>query len=305
MKFLYNTLRMAVRALRRNILHSALTTLGIVIGIASVIAMMEVGQGSSTAIRRTIESIGANILLVQPGTLFSNGVRYGNGSVMTLTPDDAEAIERECPDVDYVAPYVWARSQIVYGNQNWVPLYMYGTTPSYLTVRDWDDLDQGRCFTDKDVHAGARVCVIGQTLVRELFDGQSPIDKDLRIQNVSFRVIGVLRSKGANMMGYDQDDILLAPWTAIKKRVSDNLVDPDELHDRGQQSARPGREDQQSQSAVSDLQLSAGSLSAGGAGSAGGHAAIDAPAQCRSHPCAGPGHRRHAGSDAGNHTTLA
>ena len=110
--------------------------------------------------------------------------------------------------------------QIVYGNQNWVPLYMYGTTPAYLTVRDLDDLDQGRCFTAKDVLTGVRVCVIGQTLVRELFDGQSPIDKDIRIQNVAFRVIGVLRAKGANMMGYDQDDILLAPWTAIKKRVT-------------------------------------------------------------------------------------
>jgi ABC-type antimicrobial peptide transport system permease subunit len=220
MSKLYRTLRMAVFALRRNVMRSALTTLGIIIGVAAVIAMMEIGQGSSSAIKKTIASIGANNLLVQPGTAASGGVSFGSGSVITLTPQDAEAVLRDCPAVANVAPVVRVRTQVVYGNRNWVPLYIYGTTPSFLDVRDWTDLDEGEPFTDRDVRNGSKVCLIGRTLVRELFAGQSPVGKELRVQNVSFRVIGVLSRKGANMMGIDQDDILLAPWTTIKYRVA-------------------------------------------------------------------------------------
>lgn len=220
MYFYYRTLRMALNALRRNVLRSALTTLGIVIGVAAVIAMMEIGQGSSQAVQRTIQSMGANNLLIQPGTAASGGVSFGNGSVITLTPEDADVIARDCPAVNSVAPVVRARTQVVYGNRNWVPLYIYGTTPSFLEVRDWQTLDQGDVFTDRDVRNGSKVCLLGQTLVKELFQGASPIGKEVRVQNVSFRVIGVLSRKGANMMGMDQDDILLAPWTTIKYRVS-------------------------------------------------------------------------------------
>jgi ABC-type antimicrobial peptide transport system permease subunit len=211
---------MAVHALRRNVLRSALTTLGIVIGVAAVIAMMEIGQGSSAAVQRTIQSMGADNLLVLPGTASSGGVSFGSGSVITLTPQDAEAIARECPAVSNVAPVVRARTQVVYGNKNWVPLYIYGTTPEFLSVRDWQDLADGEPFTDRDVRNGSKVCLLGQTLVTELFQGQSPVGKEVRVQNVSFRVLGVLSRKGANMMGMDQDDILLAPWTTIKYRVS-------------------------------------------------------------------------------------
>jgi ABC-type antimicrobial peptide transport system permease subunit len=211
---------MAVNALRRNIMRSALTTLGIVIGVSAVIAMMEIGQGSSSAVQQTIANMGANMLLVQPGTASSGGVTFGSGSVLTLTPDDGDAVLRECPSVISIAPVVRARTQVVYGNRNWVPLYIYGTTPSFLEVRDWQDLQEGESFTDREVRNGSKVCLIGQTLVRELFQGESPIGKELRVQSVTFKVIGVLTSKGANMMGLDQDDILLAPWTTIKYRVS-------------------------------------------------------------------------------------
>ncbi|HMC88889.1 MAG TPA: ABC transporter permease [Gemmataceae bacterium] len=216
----YRTFIMAVNALRRNVMRSTLTTLGIIIGVAAVIAMVEIGQGSSTAVKQTIASMGANMLLVQPGTASSGGVTFGSGSVITLTPQDADAILRECPAVNGVAPVVRARTQVVYGNRNWVPLYIYGTTPAFLEVRDWQDLEEGEPFTDRDVRGGSKVCLLGQTLVRELFQGQSPLGKEIRVQNVTFRVAGVLSRKGANMMGLDQDDILLAPWTTIKYRVA-------------------------------------------------------------------------------------
>jgi ABC-type antimicrobial peptide transport system permease subunit len=220
MKKLYRTLKMAGHALRRNIMRSALTTLGIVIGVSAVIAMMEIGQGSSSAVKKTIANMGADMLLVQPGTASSGGVTFGSGSVMTLTPDDGEAILRECPAVISVAPVVRARTQVVYGNRNWVPLYIYGTTSSFLEVRDWQDLESGEAFTDREVRNGSKVCMIGQTLKRELFQGENPIGKEMRVQSVSFKVIGVLSGKGANMMGLDQDDILIAPWTTIKYRVA-------------------------------------------------------------------------------------
>src|SRR4051812_36078844 len=176
------TVRTAFRALRRNMLRSALATLGIVIGVGAVIAMEEIGQGSSTAIRKTIQSMGANTLLVQPGTASSGGVSFGSGSVITLTPQDADAIARDCPAVTGVAPVVRARAQVVYGNRNWVPTYIYGTTPSFLQVREWDDLDAGDAFSDRDVRNSTNVCVLGQTLVRELFGDESPLGKEVRVQ---------------------------------------------------------------------------------------------------------------------------
>jgi ABC-type antimicrobial peptide transport system permease subunit len=222
MNKLIRILRTALRALRRNIMRSVLTTLGIVIGVAAVIAVVEIGQGSSTAVQKKIASMGANNLLIMPGTASSGGVSFGSGSVITLIPQDADAIARYCPAVNCVATVVRCRIQVTFANKNWVPAYIYGTTPTFLDVREWTDLEEGEPFTDADVRNGARVCLVGQTIKRELFGGEDPVGQELRLQNVGFRVIGLLSSRGANMMGFDQDDIILAPWTTIKQRVSGN-----------------------------------------------------------------------------------
>jgi ABC-type antimicrobial peptide transport system permease subunit len=216
---IYRTTRTALRALRRNPLRALLTTLGIVIGVGAVIAMMEIGTGSSAAIRRSIATMGANVLLVVPGTAASGGVSFGAGTVTTLTPEDGEAILRECPAVRSMAPIVRARTQVVYGSRNWVPQQMIGTTAAFLDIRDWS-VAEGDVFSERDVLNSNKVCLIGQTLARELFAGESPVGREVRVKSVAFRVVGVLAAKGANMMGSDQDDILLAPWTTIKYRVT-------------------------------------------------------------------------------------
>jgi ABC-type antimicrobial peptide transport system permease subunit len=216
--------RTAMRALRRNKMRSALTTLGIIIGVAAVIAMTEIGSGSSRAIQRSIAIMGADNLSVSPGAAASGGVSFGGGSAQTLTPEDGEAILRECPAVRAVAPQVHCRAQVIYGNRNWVPMVIDGSTPAYLDVRGWTDMAEGEPFTEQDVRNANKVCLVGQTIVRELFGGDSPIGREIRIRNVNFKVIGVLGPKGANMMGMDQDDLILLPWTTVKRRVSGSML---------------------------------------------------------------------------------
>jgi len=212
-------LQTGTTALSRNVVRTLLTMLGIVIGVAAVITMMEIGKGATLAIQRTLTSIGANTLVVIPGAQNVGGINYGVGSQTTLTPNDAAAIVQRCQAVENAAPVVRARTQIVYGNRNWVPTYVYGSTASFLRVRDWTTMEEGESFTDHDVRNASKVCVVGRTIVRELFAGQSPIGKEIRVRSVAFKVIGVLSPKGANAMGLDQDDILLAPWTTIKYRI--------------------------------------------------------------------------------------
>ena len=220
----YRTIRTALRALRRNPMRAMLTTLGIVIGISSVIAMMEIGQGSSASLQKSIASMGANVLTVMPGSSSTSGASQGSGSVATLTPQDAEALAKGCPSLKAAAPIVRARTQIVYGNRNWVPNQVYGTTPAFLSIRGWTRMAAGQSFTDRDVLTCNRVCLLGQTTAKELFQGKPPIGQEIRVNNVPLRVVGILARKGANMMGMDQDDILIAPWTVVKYRIAGSTL---------------------------------------------------------------------------------
>jgi macrolide transport system ATP-binding/permease protein len=218
------TWQTAFGALRRHKMRSALSALGIIIAVAAVVAMTEIGQGSKMTLQKSIASMGANTLMIHSGAAATGGVTFGAGSLMTLTPDDAMEIAKQCPAVSDVAINVNARAQIVYGSRNWVPTQIIGTTPAYLPVRDWENMAEGEMFTSRDVRNANKVCVIGGTLKRELFENQSPVGKEIRIRNVSFLVLGVLSPKGANMMGMDQDDIVLAPWTSVKFRISGSAL---------------------------------------------------------------------------------
>ena len=213
--------RIALQALRRNVMRTMLTMLGVIIGVAAVITMMEISQGASEAIQITVTNMGANTLVVSPGVR-SGAMDYG-GRGKLLTPEDAEAIRRECPAVVSTAPIVSTRGQIVYGNRNWNPIFITGSTTDFLSIRNWNRLDLGRAFTEREVLSGSQVCLIGQTVVRELFGEGNPLGEEIRVRNVPLRVIGVLSEKGADLLGTDQDDILFAPWTTVHYRLSGSV----------------------------------------------------------------------------------
>jgi ABC-type antimicrobial peptide transport system permease subunit len=214
----------ALVALRRNKMRSTLSALGVIIAVAAVIAMTEIGQGSKAILQQKIASMGANMLMILPGASTTSGVNMGAGSITTLAPADADEILRQCPAVAAVAPNVRARSQIIHGSYNSVPNQISGTTPAYLLIRDWEDMAAGAMFTDFDVRSCNTVCVIGATVKKALFPHEPPLGKEIRMNNIPFRVIGVLAKKGANMMGQDQDDIVLAPWTTVKYCVSGSML---------------------------------------------------------------------------------
>jgi macrolide transport system ATP-binding/permease protein len=231
MRFFVRTAVTALRSLRRNAMRSALTMLGIIIGVGSLLAIAEIGNGAWSAIRALLTKTGVDNIVVQAGAASRNGVSLGSGSIKTLTPEDAETILHECPSVDSLAPLVFTRQQAVHGNKNWVPSTFVGTTPAYLRVMEWEDLDQGEPFTEQDVNDVAMVCLLGQTVSHELFDEQSAIGQEVYVNDVPLRVVGVLSRKGADIIGEDQDDLLVAPWTTVKFRVSAGATSSGETKD--------------------------------------------------------------------------
>jgi len=212
-----STFRISFRALRVNKMRSALTMLGIIIGVGAVIAMLAVGTGASKKIADQISSMGSNLIMILPGATTAGGVRMGSGTQPTLTMADAEAIRKECPAVQDVAPVLSGVAQVVYGHQNW-STGIVGTYPSMLIVRDWA-LATGRSFTDQDVKSATKVCLLGQTVVDNLFGDTDPVGQFIRIKNVPFTVTGVLAQKGQSAQGQDQDDTILIPVTTAQKKL--------------------------------------------------------------------------------------
>jgi putative ABC transport system permease protein len=212
-----STVKISFRALWVNKMRSSLTMLGIIIGVGAVIAMVAVGSGASQKISEQISSMGSNLLIILPGATSAGGVRMGAGTQPTLSMGDAEAIVRECPAVSDVAPTLGGVAQVVYGHMNW-STGITGTTPGMLLVRDWE-LSSGRPFTQQDVKSATKVCLLGQTVVDNLFGDQNPVGQTIRIKNVPFTVIGVLAPKGQSPQGQDQDDTILIPVTTAQKKL--------------------------------------------------------------------------------------
>jgi putative ABC transport system permease protein len=213
----FASLRIALRALMVNKMRSALTMLGIIIGVGAVIAMIAVGSGAKARIAEQIASMGSNMLIILSGSSTSGGLRFGSGTVPTLTVDDAKAILTEIPTVRYVAPSLSGVAQVIYGNQNWSTI-VNGTSPDVHEIRNWP-LASGRSFTQQDMDGANKVCILGKTVVENLFGGIDPISQIVRIKKVPFTVIGVLAPKGQSTWGQDQDDTILVPLTTAQKRL--------------------------------------------------------------------------------------
>jgi len=201
-----------MRALRRNKLRSALTALGIIIGVGAVIAMVSIGNGAKAQVEAQIASLGENLVLIFSGSTTSSGIRTGWGGAGTLKVEDAEAIRREIPSVIRVSEEVVSTSQIAAGNQNWFTR-IYGESADYFELRQWP-LADGVPFTDQDVRSANKVCVIGRTTATQIYGNEDPVGQVLRVKNVPFQVMGVLTSKGLSTQGTDQDDIVIMPYTS-------------------------------------------------------------------------------------------
>ncbi|MFL6572504.1 MAG: ABC transporter permease [Burkholderiales bacterium] len=209
-------LRVALRALAINKLRSALTMLGIVIGVGAVIVMIAVGAGAQRRVEEQIRALGSNLLLVMPGATTAGGVRMGFGSSSTLTEDDVMAINRDIPEA-LAAPALRGNAQVIWGNANWSTA-IYGITAEYLDVRQWA-LASGRVFEPAETASAAKVCLIGSTVAKQLFGAEDPVDQTIRIKRVPFTVIGLLETKGQSLMGNDQDDVILMPLSTARTRV--------------------------------------------------------------------------------------
>ncbi|HEV8437831.1 MAG TPA: ABC transporter permease [Methylomirabilota bacterium] len=209
--------RIAVRALRVNKLRSALTMLGIVIGVGAVITMVAVGAGAQARVAEQIASLGSNLIVILSGSTTSSGVRLGSGSQLTITEEDAWAIQREISLVAVAAPSMRGGGQVVYGNLNWAT-GIQGVTPEYFAARDWEVV-AGKPFSQEDVDGATKVALVGQTVAKNLFGDSDPVEQVIRIKKVPFTVVGLLASKGQNTWGQDQDDIILVPLSTAKKKV--------------------------------------------------------------------------------------
>lgn len=213
-----NLSKIAWKALHRNRLRAFLTMLGIIIGVASVIAMLAIGEGSKQSIRNQISSMGSNMVFVQPGSDNRGGVRQDFSDSKTLTMNDLKALKEKNTTLTDLSPQVNGNGQVIYGANNW-PTSVYGVSPEYLTIRKLSVVN-GSMFTEKDVASAAKVAVIGQTVVKNIFkNGEDPIGQTIRFNKIPFKVIGVLAAKGQNTFGQDQDDIILSPYTTIQKRI--------------------------------------------------------------------------------------
>ncbi|MBN1355787.1 ABC transporter permease [bacterium] len=214
-----NLLKVALKSMLKNRMRSLLTMLGIIIGVASVIAMISVGEGAQSSVEGQITSLGTNLLIIMPGSSSFGRIHRGAGSLDTLTWDDCSALTSQTGLIQYVSPVVRVNGQIIAGRNNWYASIL-GVSDTYLNIRDWK-LEDGMFFTDRDIRSRRKVAVLGQTVAENLFPGQSPVGARIRIRNVPFTVIGVLEEKGQSATGMDSDDVVLAPSTTVSYRLSD------------------------------------------------------------------------------------
>lgn len=215
---LLNLIKIAFKAIVLNKMRTLLTMLGIIIGVASVIAMLAIGEGSKESIRSTISSMGSNMITVRPGSDVRGGVRQDRSAMETLTLSDYKAIEQQASLISYITPLVNGGGQVINGSNNW-PSTIYGVNPDYLNIKVVD-LQSGSMFTDAEVQSASKVALLGQTVVDNIFpDGEDPVGKMIRFNSIPFKVIGVLEEKGENTFGQDQDDVVIAPYTTVQKRI--------------------------------------------------------------------------------------
>ena len=214
-----NLFKVSIKAVANNKMRSFLSMLGIIIGVAAVIIMMAIGQGSKESIRKELSTMGTNLLTIRPGADMRGGVRQDPSAMQTLKMADYERILREKKFVTKVSPEVTSSGQAIYGNNN-TTSSMYGESTDYLDIKQWT-IEDGECFTDEDIKKAAKVCVIGKTVAKELFgEDADPVGKTIRFKSIPIRVIGVLKAKGYNSWGMDQDNVIIAPYTTVMKRIA-------------------------------------------------------------------------------------
>jgi putative ABC transport system permease protein len=213
----YEIIRVAIDSLLRHKTRALLTMLGIIIGVGAVVAMVAVGQGAQSAVEAQIASLGTNVMILFPGSMATRGVSMGAGAAVSLKYSDVEAIRQQCPDVAMATPNNRTNRQVVAGNLNWFTT-IQGAGPDYFVIRDWS-LQEGDFFTEQDERAATKVCVLGQTVVQNLFPGQDPVGQTIRIANLPFKVVGTLVAKGQTAFGQDQDDLIIAPFTTVQRKL--------------------------------------------------------------------------------------